>query len=465
MVEKALSIEGGGTPTAGGGAAADDGDIAPFIAAFDDFSAPSLAKFTAACDAIGGEDAAALKELWTSGWAAQRQFLVVASKCKKPADKMGVLKATGCVDAVQSASKAVKRGDWEFHYKAVSEAMNCLNWLMIDGNPREVIDAQLEASDYNQNKIRIKFKRNTDNFDQNQHDFCDALKQLLKDLSPYTKTHHVAGVTWNFKGGDALAFAGSAPAAAPAPAAMQQKAAPAAAAGGGGGGGNGPAVDLKAALGSMSTATLKKVTKEQQTWRKEFKGGEAPVVASKAPAARAAARPAANKLKGDKGVNFKNQGHRWCVEAMSKDDGVVTVEVDNVRHSVAIYGCYQATIDIKGKVKTVSIDSCEQVKVLMDTTISAVEVLNCKRMQVQIRDKSPVVNIDKTDGCLTYLSAEGLDTSFCCAKSSEMNVCFPDPNSADGDLKEVPIPEQFVHKVVLGDGPPKMSAEISELYS
>ena len=150
---------------------------------------------------------------------------------------------------------------------------------------------------------------------------------------------------------------------------------------------------------------------------------------------------------------------------MSKDDGVVTVEVKDVKHSVAIYGCYQATIDIKGKVKTVSIDSCEQVKVLMDTTISAVEVLNCKRMQVQIRDKSPVVNIDKTDGCLTYLSAEGLDTSFCCAKSSEMNVCFPDPNSADGDLKEVPIPEQFVHKVVLGDGPPKMSAEISELYS
>ena len=430
--------------------------------AFDDFSAPSLAKFTGACSAIGGDDMATCSKLLSDAWAAQRAFLVVASQCKKPADKMAVMKATKVVDAVQAAGKAVQRGDFEFHYKAVSEALNALNWLMIDGNPRDVIDAQLEASDYNANKIRIKFKRNTDKFDQNQHDFCDSLKQLLKDLSPYTKAHHMAGVSWNFKGGDAAAFAGSAAAAAaPAPAAAAKPAAAAAAGGGGGGGGG----DLKAALAGMSTSTLKTVTKDQQTWRKEFAGGAAP--APKAPKPKVAPRAVVNKLKGDKQVAFKNAQRRWCVEAQGKDDGVVTVEVNNAAHSVAIYGCWDATIDIKGKCKGVTIDSSEKCKVLLDTSISAVELVNCKRMQVQIRDTAPVVNIDKTDGCLVYLSAAGIGTEFTCAKSSEMNVCFPDPASADGDLKEVPIPEQFVHKIVLGENgaPPKMSADISELYS
>ena len=193
---------------------------------------------------------------------------------------MAVMKATKVVDAVQAAGEAVQRGDFEFHYKAVSEALNALNWLMIDGNPRDVIDAQLEASDYNANKIRIKFKRNTDKFDQNQHDFCDSLKQLLKDLSPYTKAHHMAGVSWNFKGG-APRPSRAPPPPPPPPPPLRRPAAAAAAAGAA----TAAAAATKAALAGMSTSTLKTVTKDQQTWRR-FAGGAAP--APRPPAGRAA---------------------------------------------------------------------------------------------------------------------------------------------------------------------------------
>lgn len=60
----------------------------------------------------------------------------------------------------------------------------------------------------------------------------------------------------------------------------------------------------------------------------------------------------------------------------------------------------QATINITGKCKGVTLDSCEQVKVLLDSALSSVELVNCKRMQVQIRGQCPTVAIDKTDGCL-----------------------------------------------------------------
>lgn len=110
---------------------------------------------------------------------------------------------------------------------------------------------------------------------QAQHQFCDAFKKLMSGLVPYTKEHHIAGVSWNPRGGDVSDFTATAaaPAAAPA-AAAPTPAAPAAApkpAPGGGGGGEGGIADLKNALSGFTTTGLKKVTKDMQTWRSEYK--------------------------------------------------------------------------------------------------------------------------------------------------------------------------------------------------
>ena len=127
-----------------------------------------------------------------------------------------------------------------------------------------------------------------------------------------------------------------------------------------------------------------------------------------------------------------------------------------------MYGCFEATINITGKCKSVSVDACEKVKILLDTSISAIELVNCKRMQIQIRETAPTVSIDKTDGCLVYLSRECLDCQFVCAKSSEMNVSWPDEA---GDFQEICIPEQFQHKLILDGDTPAISADVSDLYA
>lgn len=44
----------------------------------------------------------------------------------------------------------------------------------------------------------------------------------------------------------------------------------------------------------------------------------------------------------------------------------------------------------------------------------------------QVINKVPTVSIDKTDGCMVYLSKESLHTQIVSAKSSEMNVLVPD---------------------------------------
>ncbi|KAI9917211.1 hypothetical protein PsorP6_013177 [Peronosclerospora sorghi] len=68
-------------------------------------------------------------------------------------------------------------------------------------------------------------------------------------------------------------------------------------------------------------------------------------------------------------------------------------------------------------------------------------------MQVQCKGMVPSISIDKTDGCLVYISCEGRDVQFVTSKSSEMNVAIPEAAGSD-DYVEKPIPEQFVHKIM-----------------
>lgn len=369
------------TPGASSAGASSGGADAPCITAYDAFSAPLLADFAEACTKLGAPEYAKCSELVSKAWALQRTFLATASKCKKPAnqaDEMALMKPI--MEVVQEANKSVQRDDFEFHFKAVQEGMASLNWLVMPSDVRDFIEAQIGSMDYSGNKIRLKFKRNTDKFDENQHKFVDSLKKLVAGLIPYTKEHHFRCVTWNPRGGDMSSFT---PPPAPTPSASSSSSSSASAKPESSD--TGPGIgDLKNALGKFQDGAkgLKKVSKDMQTWREEFKGDTA---AAPAPVKKKVApRPVVNKTKGDKKVEYQSRGMRWCVEAQAKDDGVVEVAVADVKHSVNIYGCWQATINITGKIKGVVIDSCEQCKVLLDTAISSVELVNCKRMQIQV---------------------------------------------------------------------------------
>ena len=73
---------------------------------------------------------------------------------------------------------------------------------------------------------------------------------------------------------------------------------------------------------AVAKGACAKVTKDQQTWRKEFSGGAPAVVAQKAAPVR--------KQTVTKGPPSKKLlGKKWMVENYSKGDGVVTIEVQS----------------------------------------------------------------------------------------------------------------------------------------
>ncbi|KAJ8610863.1 hypothetical protein CTAYLR_009143 [Chrysophaeum taylorii] len=460
VVESKLGVEtpaGATTTTTPAGPSED----AKSVKAFDAYCRDCLDPFVAACAALEAPEATTCGEIVTKGWMAMRSFLAMASACKKPAAMpQGVMEfVKPCQEAMQAGAANVQRGDWEFHEKTISEGLQCLSWLLVSPAPVDFIENFIGAQDFWANKIRVKHKTADKALKEKQVKFCDTFKKLMLELMPYVKEHHATGVAYNPKGVDVASFSGAATPAAPTAKGTPK---PAAATSSSQGGGLG---DLKAALsGGSVTSGLKKVTKDMQTWRAEYKAEGSKVVK----AAPKSSKPAAAQkvTKGPPALEFQRRGMKWLVENQTKDEGVITVEMDpkdGVKHTVYICTCYEATIDIKGKCKGVAIDGCVKCNVLFDSAISSMEVVNSKSMKCQARGTVPSVAIDKTDGILTYLSRETLDiTSFVTSKSSDMQISFP--NDA-GDMVEAPIPEQFVHKAKLVGDKAVVSSDVSDLYS
>jgi adenylyl cyclase-associated protein len=397
-----------------------------------------------------------LGEIVNDGFAEMRRIVDIASKSKKPSDADLRTLLAGCSEIVARANKAkgnrkVPRDEGA----TVAEAMPCVAWLQISPAPCPYLqDGPIDGHAFWANKVRTANKNRDGG--ENHITWCNQIKELLTALKAYVKEHHLTGLTWNFKGGNALE-AEATPAAA-APAAEESKAEPAAAAA--------PRADAKGALfaqlgaidqSSGKTAGLRKVTKDMKS-----KNNTAPAVA---PRPKAAVKPA-KKWGANSGAAAvakppvkAQQGMKWAIEHQT---GMVTLEADEVnpRQTVYIYGCKGATIQVQGKVNSIVVDTCSRTKVLFTDVIAAIEIVNSQRMQVQVRGKCPSVAIDKVDGILVYLSAESIaDTVFTTSKSSEMNVSFPVEGS--DDYVEKPIPEQFVHRVV----DRSVTSDVSDLYS
>lgn len=164
-------------------------------------------------------------------------------------------------------------------------------------------------------------------------------------------------------------------------------------------------------------------------------------------------------------LEYQERGTKWVIENHDKEsakntgeNGILVVEVTDPKEQVYIFNCDDVTIKINGgKLKSVVVDTCTRVNVIFGTIISGCEVVNSKKIAVQSDGVCPVFTIDKTIGATIWLSEESCKvSSFTTSMSSEMNVNIPDGD----DRKEMPIPEQFVHKLEGG----ALTSEVSDLY-
>jgi adenylyl cyclase-associated protein len=125
---------------------------------------------------------------------------------------------------------------------------------------------------------------------------------------------------------------------------------------------------------------------------------------------------------------------------------------------VYIGACKQGVVQIKGKCKSITINSCQGTGVVFDETIGPIEVMRSKKVQVQVTGTSPLFQLDKSEGINVYLSKEAVAVAkIFTAECSSININVPvvDRHGED-DMKEHAVPEQMEHKFVDG----KLTSEV-----
>ncbi|RLN37244.1 hypothetical protein BBJ28_00016763 [Nothophytophthora sp. Chile5] len=317
-----------------------------------------------------------------------------------------------------------------------------MGWLCMERTPKPFVESFVEGLDFWGNKIRVQFKRSN----PDQIVFVEAFKRLFVELTAYIKAYHLTGVTWNPKGRDVAVYTATVP----------DKSTAISTDAGAATFFNGvEATDQS----SGKTAWPEKVTKgDLLTRRSEFKadGAASPSHMTSAPAAK---KPT-TLVKTAKLPVCKQRNGNWHIEYQMGPEPLTVNDV-SMKQQVYIFGCEGATILLEGKAKNIVLDSCKRSKLIFDAAVSSVEIVNCTSVQVQCKSRVPSVAIDKTDGCLVYISWEGREVQFVTSKSSEMNVAFPKGPHSD-DCVETPIPEQFVHKI-MDDF--TVSSDVSSLFS
>lgn len=275
-------------------------------------------------------------------WKGTRDIVEIGTKCKKPGNVqtslMPFLKPVQ--DAMTKIRQARLDRKYDWHIKAIMEMLTCVSWTIMSAPPAPsaFIKESIGSTDFWANKIRKEYKGK----DAGQIAFCDTMKQMIQDLAAYVKEYHLSGLMWNPKGIETSDYSASTSAQHPTPTptpAVISAPAPAA----GGVSSLMKELSLKKSKDGSSAATgLKKVSREQQTWRKEFKGGklasaETATAPVKPSAIKAAQTSVVQKKRKEPVCSFQPVQSKWIVENQTKEsnpNGVCVIEVKSPKEQV-----------------------------------------------------------------------------------------------------------------------------------
>lgn len=77
-----------------------------------------------------------------------------------------------------------------------------------------------------------------------------------------------------------------------------------------------------------------------------------------------------------------------------------------------------------GLTASLTVDNCEGTGLVLDTLVGGLEISKSKKVQIQILNKSPIINIDHVDQATIYLSKSGLDVEIITSSTTGINVSY-----------------------------------------
>uniref|UniRef100_A0A8C1SEJ0 Adenylyl cyclase-associated protein n=1 Tax=Cyprinus carpio TaxID=7962 RepID=A0A8C1SEJ0_CYPCA len=418
---EAMSSSGGG-----GGPAAASGAVSVYVEAYDNLLSGPVAQYTALSQKIGG-DVQKHAELMKQAFSCQRQFLVTASNSQKPSDSVLtslLAPVSKVIQEVQAFREKNRSSPLFNHLSAVSESVPALGWVAMAPKPGPFVKEMQDAATFYTNRVLKDYK-------EKYVSVCDV-KQLV--CMPAKCILVLQGPVASASGGAPSGGAPAPPPPGPPPPPMDLDKS----SGGDSGATNRNALFASLNKGADITKGLKHVSDDQKTHKNpglKAQGGPLPSgpkpFAARPTAAASPARTLPPVLELD--------GKKWKVENHEGAQNLVISDTE-LKQVVYAFKCNNSTLQVKGKINSITLDNCKKLGLVFDDVVGIVEVINCKDVKVQVMGKIPTISINKTDGCHVYLSKDSLSCEIISAKSSEMNVLVP---NKDGEYTEIPVPEQF----------------------
>ncbi|KAF2093337.1 hypothetical protein NA57DRAFT_69130 [Rhizodiscina lignyota] len=410
-------------------------------------------------------------------FAAQRQFLLISTKAKKPdmtsTTFMDILKDLQTemmkADDIRQSNRASPQKD---HLAMVADGVGALGWITMERSPKpaDYVQDLFGGAQMYGNKVLKEFKDK----DSQQTEWVQAFYKLFKSLVVYIKQHHNTGVNWNPQGMEAAEalkqvqsqpangtakpaptpsggappppppplpppdFGSAPPPPPPPPAAGSAKSAP-----------DMGAVFDQLNQGESVTKSLKKVDASQMTHKNPSLRAAAPVptrsdssssIGRKSPTPPGK-KPKPESMRQKKPPRKELDGNKWIIENFDNPSEPVEIPAE-INHSILVTKCTRTTLRINGKANAISIDNSPRTSLILDSLVSSVDVIKCPNFALQILGTVPTVLLDQVDSATLYLSKDSLSTEIFTSKSSGVNVNLP-PEDEDGDYRECPAPEQF----------------------
>ncbi|XP_035537805.1 adenylyl cyclase-associated protein 1 [Morone saxatilis] len=397
---------------AGGAGDSTGGAVSAYVEAYDVIVNGPLAEYLSLSKKIGG-DVQKHAEMMKQAFASQRKLLIQASSSQKPSDAVLTTllqPVSKAIQQVQAFREQNRTSPLFNHLSAVSESVPALGWVAMAPKPCPFVKEMQDAAMFYTNRV-------------------------LKDFKDTVKAGPIAS---------ASAAPPSAPAGGCPPPPPPGPPPPPMDISGSSGGDGGP--DERNALfasinkGADITKGLKHVSDDQKTHKNPTLRSGAPVRTGPKPFASPAARPAASATPTRTlPPVLELDGKKWKVE---NQEGVQDLVISDTELKQVVYAfkCNKSTLQVKGKINSITVDNCKKMGLVFDDVVGIIEVINCKDVKIQVMGKVPTISINKTDGCHVYLSKDSLSCEIVSAKSSEMNVLVP---NKDGEFTEIPVPEQF----------------------
>jgi adenylyl cyclase-associated protein len=89
------------------------------------------------------------------------------------------------------------------------------------------------------------------------------------------------------------------------------------------------------------------------------------------------------------------QGMNWFVSNIVNEKVELPHGQVQMKHGIFIENCKDCTINILEKFKSLQMNNCANIVLVVDSCVSGVEVMNGDNLEIRVKGHSPSVSIDK----------------------------------------------------------------------